>query len=323
MRNGTTAPPGYVLPSRPRWQGGWNIRAVVGAVLAFVLAASASTEWLAIQLNNPVEMGDPLTWIDGTAVFQPFAALVLWKHFAGSRLISSSVRKDIWIAFAATIAGGLLLAFVTYWFLSLIRDRKSTDSLMNLHGSATWATREDIKKLGLLDATDGVYVGGWRDPATQGNPLPVALGLGTRPLVRPQPKRQGRLGYHSDALPMAAERLRLRPERRELGSYCRVSATRSGSASSSSRRLCHSRVAATTLCPRFAGRPTTRLPTLRRLRTPSFAMATMTASTSTLRTQPSTSCRRASFISATSSGTSTSLASQRSPMCLPTTLRPA
>jgi type IV secretion system protein VirD4 len=109
---------------------------------------------------------DPILWVRGTAVFQPFAALVLWKHYAGSRLISSGVRKDIWIAFGATIVGGLFLAYLTYWFLSLIRDRKSTDSLMNLHGSATWAKREDIQKLGLLDATDGVYIGGWRDPDT-------------------------------------------------------------------------------------------------------------------------------------------------------------
>ena len=43
MKNGTTAPPGYVLPNRPRWQGGWNIRSVVGAVIAFVLAASGAT----------------------------------------------------------------------------------------------------------------------------------------------------------------------------------------------------------------------------------------------------------------------------------------
>src|SRR6202012_275172 len=99
MINGTTAPPGYVLPSRPRWQGGWNVRAVLGAVVAFVLTASAATQWLAAQLNNPVEMGDPIVWFQGAAVFQPFAGLVLWKHFAGSRLISSSVRKEIWIAF--------------------------------------------------------------------------------------------------------------------------------------------------------------------------------------------------------------------------------
>ena len=102
MKNGTTAPPGYVLPSRPSWQGGWNIRSVVGAAIAFVLAASAATEWLAIQLNNPVEMGYPILWVRGTAIFQPFAALVLWKHYAGSRLISTGVRKDLWIAFGAT-----------------------------------------------------------------------------------------------------------------------------------------------------------------------------------------------------------------------------
>jgi type IV secretory pathway TraG/TraD family ATPase VirD4 len=131
------------------------------------MAASAATEWLAIQLNSPVEMGNPILWVHGTAVFQPFAALVLWKHFAGSRLISSGVRKDLWIALGVTIVGGLFLAYLTYWFLSLIRDNKSTDSLMNLHGSATWATRDDIEKLGLLDATDGVYIGGWRDPKTK------------------------------------------------------------------------------------------------------------------------------------------------------------
>src|SRR5260370_39528874 len=150
MNSGTTAPPGYVLPSRPRWQGGWNLRALLGAFFTLTTAASGATQWLAARLTNPIEMGEPIVWFHGTAVFQPFAALMVWKHFAGSRLISSTVRKEIWIAFGATILGGLFLAYLAYWFLSLIRDRKSTDSLMNLHGSATWAKREDIQKLGLF-----------------------------------------------------------------------------------------------------------------------------------------------------------------------------
>jgi hypothetical protein len=33
MRNAQIAPPGYVLPSRPGWQGGWNLKAVCGAGL--------------------------------------------------------------------------------------------------------------------------------------------------------------------------------------------------------------------------------------------------------------------------------------------------
>jgi type IV secretion system protein VirD4 len=51
-------------------------------------------------------------WFHGVAVFQPFAGLLLWKHFAGSRLISSAARKEIWIAFGATILGGLFLAYL-------------------------------------------------------------------------------------------------------------------------------------------------------------------------------------------------------------------
>ena len=190
MRNGRIAPPGYVLPNRPQWQGGWNLRSLFGAVLAFTLAAGAATQWLAVQLHNPVEMGEPIFRIHGTLVYQPFAALVLWKHFAGSRFIGSGVRKDIWIAFGATVAGGLFLAYLTYWFLSLIRDRKSTDSLMNLHGSATWATREDIEKLGLLDATDGVYIGGWRDSRTE--EIHYLLHSGAEPVLLFAPSRSGK-----------------------------------------------------------------------------------------------------------------------------------
>ena len=190
MMNGKIAPPGYVLPNRPRWQGGLNLRSVFGAAVAFTTTASAATVWLAIQLNNPVEMGNPILWVRGTAIFQPFAALVLWKHYAGGRLISSGVRKDLWIALGVTIVGGLFLAYLTYWFLSLIRDNKSTDSLMNLHGSATWATREDIEKIGLFDATDGVYVGGWRDPDTQ--QIHYLLHSGAEPVLLFAPSRSGK-----------------------------------------------------------------------------------------------------------------------------------
>ena len=67
MRNAQMAPPGYVLPKRPGWQGGWNFKAVCGAVAVFVLTASATTEWLAVTLGNPVEMGEPL--ISGALAF--------------------------------------------------------------------------------------------------------------------------------------------------------------------------------------------------------------------------------------------------------------
>ena len=53
MKNGTTTPPGYVLPNRPSWQGGWNIRSVVGALIAFVLTASAAIRLASATINGP------------------------------------------------------------------------------------------------------------------------------------------------------------------------------------------------------------------------------------------------------------------------------
>ncbi len=190
MRNGVTAPPGYVLPKRPKWQGGWNLRAFAGAVSALVLASSSATEWLAWKLHTPVEMGEPLGWFRGIGVFQPFADLVLWKQFASSRLIGSAVRKDLWSALGGTVIGGLFVAYLAYWFLSLIRDRKSTDNLMNLHGSAVWADRSDIEKLGLLDAQDGVYVGGWQDPHS--GKIQYLLHAGSEPVLLFAPSRSGK-----------------------------------------------------------------------------------------------------------------------------------
>jgi type IV secretion system protein VirD4 len=190
MRNGVTTPPGYVLPRRPRWQGGLNLKALAGAFAAFTLTAWAATEWLARELHSPVEMGEPLFWFHRTGVFWPFANLALWKRYAGSRLIGSAVRKDLWLSFGATFIAGFFAAYLTYWFLSLVRDRKSTDSLMDLHGSATWASRNDIERLGLLDAEDGVYVGGWRDPET--GRVHYLLHAGAEPVLLFAPSRSGK-----------------------------------------------------------------------------------------------------------------------------------
>ncbi|AXC16422.1 IncP-type DNA transfer coupling protein TraG (plasmid) [Acidisarcina polymorpha] len=184
------APPGYVLPSRPRWQGGINLSSLFGALLAFATVAWAATEWLAFTLGNPLEMGQPLGWHQGIGIFPPYAGLVLWKKYAGSRFIGSVVRREIWEAFGITFVGGIFAAYLGYWVLSLLRDRRSTDSLQNIHGSAAWATQDDIKKLGLFDAQDGVYIGGWRNPKT--NQVHYLIHSGAEPVLLFAPSRSGK-----------------------------------------------------------------------------------------------------------------------------------
>lgn len=167
MAEKRATPPGYVLPRRPRWQGGWNISSVLGALFMSLLMSWGATEWTAYQLHDPVELGQPLAIVHGIPLFEPWGALLLWVHFASSRFLSSDVRFYLWIGFGITTLGSFVMGWFTYWFLSLFRDRNSNQNLQNLHGSAVWADRKTIREAGLLNANDGVYVGGWRDPKTQ------------------------------------------------------------------------------------------------------------------------------------------------------------
>lgn len=183
-------PAGYVLPRRPRWQGGWNLKAVFAGAWAFVVVSFGATEWLAAALSNPMELGESLFVYRGVGVFPPFGALKLWIRFAGSPQISKQVRKDLWMGFGLTVVGGFLAAALAYWFVSLIRDRKSTENLENLHGSAEWADNKTIEETGLLTATDGVYVGAWREPVTRH--LHFLLHAGPEPVLVFAPTRSGK-----------------------------------------------------------------------------------------------------------------------------------
>jgi type IV secretion system protein VirD4 len=183
-------PAGYVLPRRPRWQGGWNLKAAFAAVMVFVVVSFGATEWLAAALSNPMELGEPLFVYRGLGVFPPFGALKLWSHFAGSPQISKQVREDLWIGCGVTVVGGFLAASLAYWFMSLIRDRDSTENLENLHGSAEWADKKTITETGLLTATDGVYVGAWREPVTRH--LHFLLHAGPEPVLVFAPTRSGK-----------------------------------------------------------------------------------------------------------------------------------
>lgn len=63
---------------------------------------------------------------------------------------------------AGVVTTGIVLVILTLARGFSSNRAKSSDYL---HGSARWATKEDIKKADLLN-TEGVYVGGWKDPKT-------------------------------------------------------------------------------------------------------------------------------------------------------------
>jgi type IV secretion system protein VirD4 len=49
--------------------------------------------------------------------------------------------------------------------MNIRRAKKLSQNAEDLHGSARWATPEDIRATALLAAKQGAYVGGWHNPA--------------------------------------------------------------------------------------------------------------------------------------------------------------
>jgi hypothetical protein len=56
---------------------------------------------------------------------------------------------------------GSVLCMGVFFVLANRKARKLMENAEDLHGSARWASEEDIHDTGLLKAKYGVYVGGW------------------------------------------------------------------------------------------------------------------------------------------------------------------
>ena len=138
---------------------------MAGAV-AFTALSSFATQWVADKLGQPIELGKPLFEAFGRSFYHPFGVFHLWSQFAKLQILPGHTRLVLWEGFAIAILGGGFCGWFAYYLVSILRDRTATKHNENLHGSARWAKRDDIQEAGLLDANDGVYVGGWKDPKT-------------------------------------------------------------------------------------------------------------------------------------------------------------
>ncbi len=105
------------------------------------------------QLNHEAALGAPLFELGGRVWYWPWQIIVWGEKFEGHRLIDSVVNQTYLLAVGLPVV--ILLLCIYFQNMAL----KGRD---DLHGSAHWATRKDIRRMGYLDSK-GVYVGGWWD----------------------------------------------------------------------------------------------------------------------------------------------------------------
>jgi type IV secretion system protein VirD4 len=120
-----------------------------------------ATQLIAAKFGYQPALGAPLYSMNGFAVYQPFAWSIWVLRYAGSE--DPRVRLPAQLGLL-TISGGCMTTIGLFFILNMRRIKRLSRNSEDVHGSARWATEEDIQRTGLLDARKGVYVGGWSDP---------------------------------------------------------------------------------------------------------------------------------------------------------------
>jgi len=59
------------------------------------------------------------------------------------------------------VLAGSFMCIGVFFVITNRRTRRLTENADHLHGSARWASEDDIRETGLLTTRGGVYVGGW------------------------------------------------------------------------------------------------------------------------------------------------------------------
>ncbi len=122
----------------------------LGVVLALLLLNIFATQYLAYSFEYHPELGDKGSF----GLYNPFA-WIDWSYKY------STSNPELFKKFYIYLGLGLIASFVVFILIKLIFLRKSV-AIDDLHGSAHWATLEEIKNMGIMNSDKGVYIGGYQ-----------------------------------------------------------------------------------------------------------------------------------------------------------------
>jgi len=150
----------YRTPSKPGFMGSYNWVASTLGLIVLVLFSSLATQYIASRFQYQPALGSPLLRTPTYGVYEPFHWAIWGWLYCTSK--DPRIRQPLFEG-EMIVFGGAILSVAFFFVAAGRRARRLSKNAEDLHGSARWATEEDIRATGLLDADRGVYVGGWYD----------------------------------------------------------------------------------------------------------------------------------------------------------------
>src|SRR5215471_5501538 len=148
----------YRTPRDPGYIGGYNWSSLTAGLLLLIVTNVVATQFIAYRFRYQPALGTPLASIRGQAVYQPLRWVWwVWRHGSST---NPRVRQPI-LHGAFIVVVGATATLGAVYALNIRKTRRLSQNTEDIHGSARWATVEDVRATGLLDNPQGVYVGGW------------------------------------------------------------------------------------------------------------------------------------------------------------------
>jgi type IV secretion system protein VirD4 len=150
----------YRTPRDPGYIGAYNWRAMLAGLALLLCCNIAATQYIASRFSYQPALGRPVAGVRGVFLYEPFAwADWVWHYTAAA---DRRVRLPI-LGGVTIVVLGSIVTMGAFFVLNLRRTKRLSENAEDLHGSARWAVEKDIRSTGLLDAREGVYIGGWYD----------------------------------------------------------------------------------------------------------------------------------------------------------------
>jgi type IV secretion system protein VirD4 len=150
----------YRMPKDPGHLGRYSFGPAFMGFLGLILSNVAASQYIAHHFDYQDALGNPLARFGRIGFYQPLAWISwVWNY---GRSADPAVRGPLLLAAFLVVVGAFLSGGV-FFFINLRYTRQLSKDTEDLHGSARWANEGDVKKTGLLDSQQGVYVGGWQD----------------------------------------------------------------------------------------------------------------------------------------------------------------
>ncbi|MGD9887886.1 MAG: IncP-type conjugal transfer protein TraG [Halothiobacillaceae bacterium] len=145
----------YNLSDKPTEPGGLQLLGAGAGLLMLLTVTVITTQYLAAALDYQAALGAPVIG----KIYAPWMfAIWLWEY--GN---VPALKSIVFVAYVMLIGGAAVAvvgaALISYWY----RRKFGNVGMDSLHGSAHWASEDEIKEMGVFDSA-GVFIGAWKNP---------------------------------------------------------------------------------------------------------------------------------------------------------------